>query len=122
MRVEARGLEATSPDQQIMVQKQAQEGALERMKREREESVHQSEAERRVNSQELQKLMEEIKRKFDMLSKYLRIDIDSELEIPVAKIKEKDTNRVIRQIPPEYLLDLMKKIDQMLGILLNKEA
>uniref|UniRef100_A0A7C2ZHF2 Flagellar biosynthesis protein FlaG n=1 Tax=Hydrogenobacter sp. TaxID=2152829 RepID=A0A7C2ZHF2_9AQUI len=105
-----------------MVQKQAQEGALERMKREREESVHQSEAERRVNSQELQKLMEEIKRKFDMLSKYLRIDIDSELEIPVAKIIEKDTNRVIRQIPPEYLLDLMKKIDQMLGILLNKEA
>ncbi|MEW6656308.1 MAG: flagellar protein FlaG [Aquificota bacterium] len=122
MRVEARGLEATSPDQQIMVQKQAQEGALERMKREREESVHQSETERRVNSQELQKLMEEIKRKFDMLSKYLRIDIDSELEIPVAKIIEKDTNRVIRQIPPEYLLDLMKKIDQMLGILLNKEA
>lgn len=122
MRVEARGLEATSPDQQIMVQKQAQEGALERMKREREESVHQSEAERRVNSQELQKLMEEIKRKFDMLSKYLRIDIDSELEIPVAKIIEKDTNRVIRQIPPEYLLDLMKKIDQLLGILLNKEA
>lgn len=122
MRVEARGLEATSPDQQIMVQKQAQEGALERMKREREESVHQSEAERRVNSQELQKLMEKIKRKFDMLSKYLRIDIDSELEIPVAKIIEKDTNRVIRQIPPEYLLDLMKKIDQMLGILLNKEA
>jgi len=122
MRVEARGMEATSPDQQIMVQKQAQEGALERMKREREESVHQSEAERRVNSQELQKLMEEIKRKFDMLSKYLRIDIDSELEIPVAKIIEKDTNRVIRQIPPEYLLDLMKKIDQMLGILLNKEA
>mgnify|MGYP001773509876 FL=1 len=122
MRVEARGLEATSPDQQIMVQKQAQEGALERMKREREESVHQSEAERRVNSQELQKLMEEIKRKFDMLSKYLRIDIDSELEIPVAKIIEKDTNRVIRQIPPEYLLELMKKIDQMLGILLNKEA
>ncbi|QWK14008.1 MAG: flagellar protein FlaG [Aquificota bacterium] len=105
-----------------MVQKQAQEGALERMKREREESVHQSEAERRVNSQELQKLMEEIKRKFDMLSKYLRIDIDSELEIPVAKIIEKDTNRVIRQIPPEYLLDLMKKIDQLLGILLNKEA
>lgn len=122
MRIEARGLEATSPDQQIMVQKQAQEGALERMKREREESVHQSEAERRVNSQELQKLMEEIKRKFDMLSKYLRIDIDSELEIPVAKIIEKDTNRVIRQIPPEYLLDLMKKINQMLGILLNKEA
>jgi len=34
-----------------------------------------------------------------MLSKYLKIDIDQELEIPVVKIMEKDTNRVIRQIP-----------------------
>ena len=57
-----------------------------------------------------------------MLSKYLKIDIDTELEIPVAKIIERDTYRVIRQIPPEYLLELMKKIDQMLGILFNKEA
>ena len=73
-------------------------------------------------SEELQKLIEEIRKKFDMLSKYLKIDIDTELENPVAKIIERDTNRVIRQIPPEYLLELMKKIDQMLGILLNKEA
>ncbi|MEN3028098.1 MAG: flagellar protein FlaG [Aquificaceae bacterium] len=77
---------------------------------------------KRAGSEELQKLMEEIKRKFDMLSKYLRIDIDRELEIPVAKIIEKDTNRIIRQIPPEYLLELMKRIDQMLGVLLQKEV
>ncbi|HCO38798.1 MAG TPA: flagellar biosynthesis protein FlaG [Aquificaceae bacterium] len=105
-----------------MVQKQAQEGTLERMKREREEITQQSEIDRKTNSEELQKLIEEIRKKFDMLSKYLKIDIDTELEIPVAKIIERDTNRVIRQIPPEYLLELMKKIDQMLGILLNKEA
>ena len=75
-----------------------------------------------MSSEELKKLLEEIKRKFDMLNKYLRIDIDTGLNIPVAKIIEKDTNRVIRQIPPDYLLDLMKKIDQMLGILLQKEV
>ncbi|MDW8066366.1 MAG: flagellar protein FlaG [Aquificaceae bacterium] len=74
------------------------------------------------NFEEIQRLMEEIRRKFDMLNKYLRIDIDRELEIPVAKIIEKDTNRVIRQIPPDYLLDLMKKVDQMLGVLLEKEV
>ncbi|MCS6998426.1 MAG: flagellar protein FlaG [Aquificaceae bacterium] len=75
-----------------------------------------------VDSEELQKFIEEIKRKFDMLSKYLRIDIDRELEIPVVKIIERDTNRIIRQIPPEYLLELMKRIDQMLGVLLQKEV
>jgi len=122
MRVDIRGFEIVNYDNQAMVQKQAQEGTLERMKREREEITQQSEIDRKTNSEELQKLIEEIRKKFDMLSKYLKIDIDTELEIPVAKIIERDTNRVIRQIPPEYLLELMKKIDQMLGILLNKEA
>ena len=122
MRVDMRGFEIVNYDNQAMVQKLAQEGTLERMKREREEITQQSEIDRKTNSEELQKLIEEIRKKFDMLSKYLKIDIDTELEIPVAKIIERDTNRVIRQIPPEYLLELMKKIDQMLGILLNKEA
>jgi flagellar protein FlaG len=57
-----------------------------------------------------------------MLSKYLKIDIDQELEIPVVKIMEKDTNRVIRQIPPEYLLELMKRIDQLLGLLMERKV
>jgi flagellar protein FlaG len=66
--------------------------------------------------------MEEVRKKFDMLSKYLKIDIDQELEIPVVKIMEKDTNRVIRQIPPDYLLELMKRIDQLLGLLVEREV
>ena len=40
----------------------------------------------------------------------------------VLEIIEKETNRVIRQIPPEYLLELMKRIDLMLGVLLNERA
>ncbi len=113
-------------EQQVLVQRQVQNRALEGMRKQVEREIQQAQQEsqenRSVKSEELQKLLEELKRKFDMLSKYLKIDIDAELEIPVAKIIEKDTNRVIRQIPPDYLLDLMKKIDQMLGILLQKEV
>jgi len=113
-------------EQQGLVQKQVKDGVLEGMRKRVEREIQQAQQEaqesRSVKSEELQKLLEELKRKFDMLSKYLKIDIDTELEIPVAKIIEKDTNRVIRQIPPDYLLDLMKKIDQMLGILLQKEV
>ncbi len=122
MRVEPKDLGQVGPDREVVIQRQAQEGALEKIKKEREERISKEEQEGKVSSQEIKRLMEEIKRKFDMLNKYLRIEIDTELEIPVAKIIERDTNRVIRQIPPEYLLELMKKIDQMLGILLNKEA
>lgn len=102
--------------------KEVAKGALENMNREILQSAEAAEENRKVNSEELQKLMEEIRRKFDMLNKYLRIDIDTELEIPVAKIIERDTNKVIRQIPPDHILELIKKIDQMLGVLLSKEV
>jgi flagellar protein FlaG len=35
---------------------------------------------------------------------------------------ERDTNRVIRQIPLDYLLELMKRIDQLLGLLVEREV
>ncbi|WP_079653478.1 flagellar protein FlaG [Thermocrinis minervae] len=75
---------------------------------------------RNLSTEELQKILEEIRRKLDYFNIQLKIDIDKDLEIPVVKIINIETNEVIRQIPPEYLLELMKKIDQMLGILLER--
>jgi len=88
----------------------------------RDEMERRVQEQRKVSSEEIQKIIEEIKKKLDYLNKYLKIEIDKELEIPVVKIIERDTNKVIRQIPPEYLLELMKRIDQMLGILLSERV
>jgi len=92
---------------------------LENFRKEMKENIQET---KKVSNKELQKIIEEIKRKLDYLNKYLKIEIDKELEIPVVKIVEKDTNKVIRQIPPEYLLELMKRIDEMLGILINERV
>jgi flagellar protein FlaG len=103
-------------------QVQPMDGALRKLQREVDQQVQDAQEKRDVKPEELQKLIEEVKKKFDMLSKYLKIDIDQELEIPVVKIMERDTNRVIRQIPPDYLLELMKRIDQLLGLLVEREV
>ena len=108
--------------QQVQPQTQPADGTLKKLQREVDQQVQDAQEKRDIKPEELQKLIEEVKRKFDMLSKYLKIDIDRELEIPVVKIMERDTNRVIRQIPPDYLLELMKRIDQLLGLLVEKEA
>jgi len=108
--------------QQVQPQTQPADGTLKKLQREVNQQVQDAQEKRDIKPEELQKLMEEVKRKFDMLSKYLKIDIDQELEIPVVKIMERDTNKVIRQIPPDYLLELMKRIDQLLGLLVEKEA
>jgi flagellar protein FlaG len=103
-------------------QVQPMDGALRKLQKEVKQQVQDAQEKRDVKPEELQRLIEEVKRKFDMLSKYLKIDIDQELEIPVVKIMEKDTNRVIRQIPPDYLLELMKRIDQLLGMLMERKV
>jgi flagellar protein FlaG len=108
--------------QQVQPQTQPVDGTLKKLQREVDQQVQDVQEKRDVKPEELQKLIEEVKRKFDMLSKYLKIDIDRELEMPVVKIMERDTNKVIRQIPPDYLLELMKRIDQLLGLLVEKEA
>jgi flagellar protein FlaG len=101
---------------------QPTDGALRKLQKEVDQQVRDTQEKIDIKPEELQKLIEEVKRKFDMLSKYLKIDIDQELEIPVVKIMERDTNRVIRQIPPEYLLELMKRIDQLLGLLMERKV
>ncbi len=73
-----------------------------------------------IDKEELKKIIEEIRKKMDYLNKYLRIDIDNELDIPVIKIVEKETDKVIRQIPPDYMLSIMKRIDEMLGIIISE--
>jgi len=103
-------------------QAQPMDGALRKLQREVNQQVQEVQERRDVKPEELQRLMEEVKKKFDMLSKYLKIDIDQELEIPVVKIMERGTNRVIRQIPPDYLLELMKRIDQLLGLLMERKV
>jgi len=108
--------------QQVQPQTQPDDGTLKKLQREVEQQVQDAQEKRDVKPEELQKLIEEVKRKFDMLSKYLKIDIDQELEMPVVKIMERDTNKVIRQIPPDYLLELMKRIDQLLGLLVEREV
>ena len=92
---------------------------LEKIRKEVQENTKEIQ---KISNEELKKIIEEIRKKLDYLNKYLKIEIDQDLEIPIVKILEKETNRVIRQIPPEYLLELMKKIDQLLGILIDERV
>ena len=40
----------------------------------------------------------------------------------VVKVMDKDTGRLIRQIPPQELLDLAAKLEDMMGILFDKKV
>jgi flagellar protein FlaG len=40
----------------------------------------------------------------------------------IVKITDQDSGKLVREIPPEQLLDLAAKIDEMVGILFDKKA
>ncbi len=76
----------------------------------------------KLDKKQLEDLFREIKEKFDYMNKYLKIEIDKDLQEPVIKILDKKTNKVVRQIPPEYILELAKRIDELVGLLVKKEV
>ncbi len=76
----------------------------------------------RMTNEELQKIIQEIKKKLDLLNRYLKIEIDDQLDIPVVKVFERDTNRLIRQVPPDHVLRIMRRIDQLLGVFLSERV
>ncbi len=61
------------------------------------------------------KYLERINRVLNPLRKELRVEIDQDLNIPIFKIIDKETNEVIRQIPLEEILKLIKNIEKFLN-------
>jgi flagellar protein FlaG len=75
-----------------------------------------------MSQEELNRIMDEIKHKFSMLEKYLKIDIDAELKMPISKIIDMRTEEVIRQIPPGWLVDILKRMEELKGVFYYEEV
>lgn len=58
----------------------------------------------------------------DAIDPRLRIEVDHETERVVVKVVEKESGEVIRQIPPEELLELEKYLSSQKGLLLQEQA
>ncbi|MDK2880991.1 MAG: flagellar protein FlaG [Clostridia bacterium] len=54
------------------------------------------------------------------LSFYLSFCVHKETQRLVVKVIDPDTNKVIREIPPEELLDLAVRLQEMIGLLFDK--
>lgn len=72
--------------------------------------------------EELKKLMKELQAKLSYLNSQLKIEIDSEINQPIVKIMDINTNQVIRQIPPDYMINIIKNINKLLGVLFEERV
>jgi len=74
------------------------------------------------NTEELKRILQELQNKISYLNKSLKIELNEEIKEPVVKIIDITSNEVIRQIPPDYVINIIKNINKMLGALVNEKA
>lgn len=77
---------------------------------------------KKLSPKMLEELVKELEKKLSMLNTQLKISIDEDTDMVVVKVIDKETKKVIRQIPPEYVLKIAKYLDEITGLLYNNKV
>ncbi len=72
--------------------------------------------------EEIEGVVDAVQEFLDRLNVRLVFSIHKETGEVVVKVVDPKTNKVIRQIPPEELLKLQEKLDELLGLLFEARA
>jgi|YelNatPaOPRAMG01_1025707.scaffolds.fasta_scaffold50731_2 flagellar protein FlaG len=75
----------------------------------------------KMSMEETKKLAEEIQRYLSEVNVSLSFDVDDKTHDVVVKVINRETGKLIRQIPPEELLKLRQKLEELVGVMLNKK-
>lgn len=70
----------------------------------------------------LKQSVEDTNKALAMMSTSLELSIDDESDEVVTKVIDKDTNKVIRQIPSEEMIELAKRVEEFKSILTSQKA
>ena len=72
--------------------------------------------------QPVEQAVKDINDFFQNVNRTLEFNIDQDSGRMVVQIKDSQTNQVIRQIPPDYVLKLAKQLGEVKGLLFEEKA
>lgn len=87
-----------------------------------DKSLHRSPEQEKLTKEEMTEHLREIQKRLNLMGTRLGLDIEESAEVVVAKITDKDSGDLIKQIPSEEILALRDKIEDLIGILFDKQA
>jgi flagellar protein FlaG len=70
----------------------------------------------------LEKMVDKLSQQFRSRNTSLSFSIDDDTRSLVVKVIDSDSEKVIRQIPPEEVLAIRARIQELLGAIFDKEA
>lgn len=81
-----------------------------------------TEANKRQMKQNVPEVVESLNNLMDMVNRRMEFAVHKETGRLMVKVVDKDTQKVIKTIPPEEFLDLVARIDEMVGLFLDEQA
>lgn len=81
-----------------------------------------SDVKRDLPPKELEKVASEIQIHLKKLNTELRLEVDSGSKKVVVKIIDPDSGQVIRQVPSQEMLEISKRMDEIIGVLFKTET
>lgn len=79
----------------------------------------------RVSAEEEAAIVETVERLNDQaasLNRSIKFSVDKETGRTVIKVLDRETEEVIRQIPPEYTMEILRRMEIGAGVLLEEQA
>ena len=75
-----------------------------------------------IDKKLLEKIVDKLSQQFRSKNTSLNFSIDDATKSLVVKVIDSDSEKVIRQIPPEEVLAIRARIQELLGAIFDKEA
>jgi len=75
-----------------------------------------------LSEEEIESIIKELNQFIQIFNTKIAFEIDKETKKTILRIVDVETNEVIRQIPPEELLQISRRISELLGLIINEKV
>lgn len=120
-----RRIDTSSQNNDTLKVKSRNEEALKQQQEARETATKQLEIELQKNEQQkeridAEKYLKEIIDITEIFNRKLKFSIDKDLDQVIVKVVDAETDKVIKEIPPEELKRLYAKMKEAIGLIIDK--
>ena len=110
------------PANPVSVQPGATRSAQPEQKRSEPQEVVSSPVRKKLDPELLAKITEEINEDFRIFNTSISFSVDKDSGSTVIKIFDRETEKVIREIPPLEMLRLAAKLTELIGLIVDETA
>ncbi len=75
-----------------------------------------------INVSDVQEAVDEINKALHYMNERLEFSVHEETNRIIVRVLDRETEEVLREIPPEQILDLVAKLQELVGLLVDKRA